>query len=85
MIELQLHYMTDSSLVNSALLSAATDNAKELILAKINANPDMMKIYLYSIIIGIDFNDVASLMTSDTINVLTKLSNSNIFDEHVGI
>jgi hypothetical protein len=77
--------MADSSLVNSSLLSAATDNAKELILAKINANPDMMKIYLYGIIVGIDFNDIASLMTSETVNALTALSVSNIFEESVGL
>jgi len=70
MILLQLNYMKDSSLVNSSLLSAATDNAKELILAKINANPDMMKVYTYGIILGIDFTDIANLMTSPTINAV---------------
>jgi hypothetical protein len=72
--------MKDSSLVNSSLLSAATDNAKELILAKINANPDLMKVYLYGIIVGIDFNDIAALMTSPTVNAITKLSESNVFN-----
>jgi hypothetical protein len=76
--------MKDSSLVNSSLLSAATDNAKELILAKINANPDLMKVYLYGIIVGIDFNDIAALMTSPTVNAITKLSGGNIFSEYDG-
>lgn len=81
---LQLYCMKDSSLVNSALLSAATDNAKELILAKINANPDMMKIYIYGIILGIDFNDIADLMTSPTVNAINDLSDVNIFQETSG-
>ncbi|WP_287385747.1 hypothetical protein [Lachnospira sp.] len=76
--------MTDSSLVNSSLLSAATDNAKELILAKINANPDLMKVYIYGIVMGIDFNDIAHLMTSNTVNTITALSEKNIFDEYEG-
>ncbi len=83
-VELQLNYMTDSSLVNSSLLSAATDNAKELILAKINANPDLMKVYIYGIVMGIDFNDIAHLMTSNTVNTITALSEKNIFDEYEG-
>ncbi len=81
MILLQLNYMKDSSLVNSSLLSAATDNAKELILAKINANPDMMKVYTYGIILGIDFTDIANLMTSPTVNAINQLSDVNIFEK----
>lgn len=81
MILLQLNYMKDSSLVNSSLLSAATDNAKELILAKINANPDMMKVYTYGIILGIDFTDIANLMTSPTVNAVNQLSDVNIFEK----
>jgi hypothetical protein len=73
--------MKDSSLVNSSLLSAATDNAKELILAKINANPDMMKVYTYGIILGIDFTDIANLMISPTVNAVNQLSDINIFEK----
>ena len=50
LLMMQLSVMSDSALINSSLLSAATDNAKELILSKINANPDMLKIYTYCIL-----------------------------------
>jgi len=77
---MQMTVMEDSALINSALLSAATDNAKELILSKINANPDMLKIYTYCIVLGIDFNYIADLMTSSTVNAISKLSKDSIFD-----
>lgn len=80
LLTMQLSVMEDSALINSALLSAATDNAKELILSKINANPDMLKIYTYSIVLGIDFNYIADLMTSSTVTAISKLSRNSIFD-----
>ena len=39
----------------SALLSLATDNAKELCLAKLNANAKMAGMYIYGLTIGIPF------------------------------
>lgn len=78
----QLGSAKDASLVISALLSAATDNAKELILAKINSGSDLASVYLYSIMLGIDFKDIASLMTSNTVQIIAKLNKTNIFDEY---
>lgn len=78
----QLGSEKDASLVISALLSAATDNAKELILAKINSGSDLASVYLYSIMLGIDFKDIASLMTSNTVQTIAKLNKTNIFDEY---
>lgn len=78
----QLGSQKDASLVISALLSAATDNAKELILAKINSGSDLASVYLYSIMLGIDFKDIASLMTSNTVQTIAKLNKTNIFDEY---
>jgi hypothetical protein len=43
---------TDAALSISGLLSAATDNAKELILEKINANSNFVDIYTYLMSIG---------------------------------
>lgn len=78
----QLGSQKDASLVISALLSAATDNAKELILAKINSGSDLASVYLYSIMLGIDFKDIASLMTSNTVQTIAQLNKTNIFDEY---
>lgn len=78
----QLGSQKDASLVISALLSAATDNAKELILAKINSGSDLASVYLYSIMLGIDFKDIANLMISNTVQTIAKLNKTNIFDEY---
>ncbi len=71
---------TDAALVTSAIISAATDNAKELILAKINATPDLVDIYTYLTGIGVPFSKIADLMTSDALQFVTKLAENNIFD-----
>lgn len=78
----QLGSSKDASLVISALLSAATDNAKELILAKINSGADLASVYLFSIINNIEFNDIADLMISPTVQVISQLNKANIFDEN---
>lgn len=70
----------DAALVLSALLSCATDNAKELVLSKINAGADMVGLYIYGIAIGIDFNRIADIMMSKTARVLSKIKNGNIFN-----
>lgn len=69
--------MIDQSLVISAVISAATDNAKELILDKINANPEFMGTYIYLIMNNIPFSDIANLMKSDVVTDLKKLVNGN--------
>lgn len=80
------YFQTDKSLVISALISAATDNAKELILDKINANPELMGTYIYLIINGLEFSDIASLMTSDAVSAIKNSVNVNrMYDEKESI
>lgn len=81
-IEDQLGFQHDQSLVISALLSAATDNAKELILGKINADPKFMNMYLYAIILGYDLLEVSKFMTSNTISKIISLCRENMYDEY---
>lgn len=78
----QLGLQPDQSLVISALLSAATDNAKELILSKINAGPNLAGVYLHLIMLGFNFEDIANLMTSSTVQTINDLSKTNIFDDY---
>ena len=52
-------------------------NAKELILDKINANPELMGTYIYLITQGMDFSDISDLMTSDLLYKIKSLVNSN--------
>jgi hypothetical protein len=68
-------------LVISALLSAATDNAKELILGKINADPSFMNMYLYAVILGYDLVDISKFMTNPNISNIIKLHRADMFNE----
>lgn len=65
--------------INSQMISAATDNAKELILPKINAGSKLAKCYLYLMSLGFDINDIVAFMTSDAVDLIDRLSNPNIF------
>lgn len=63
----------------SQLLSAATDNAKELILAKINAGTNFARMYIYGIMLGLNINDLVAFMTSPTADLIDRLATSNMF------
>jgi hypothetical protein len=63
----------------SQLLSAATDNAKELILDKINAGMNFARMYVYAIVSGYDINDIVAFMTSPAASFIDKMSAANIF------
>jgi hypothetical protein len=54
----------DAALTISSILSLATDNAKELMLAKINAGTDFAGMHIYMAIMGIDEAKIAKYMTS---------------------
>lgn len=69
----------DISLVISAVLSAATDNAKELILDKINAGPELAGVYMHLIMKGLPFMDIAKFMISPAINKVVDKSKQNWF------
>ena len=71
----------DATLSLSALLSSATDNAKELILSKINATSKFVDIYTYCLTLGIPFNQIADIMKSPIFNEVVKLTESNIFNK----
>lgn len=75
----------DAALILSAILSLATDNAKELQLAKINAGADMVGMYLYGISVGIDFKTVASIMMSKTARIINRVKTGNVFNNDGGI
>lgn len=74
------HYIP-SDQMSSQMISAATDNAKELILDRINANTDLSKMYMYLITLGFDVKDIVSFMTNPVINFIARNSVSNIFTD----
>ena len=74
----------DAALILSALLSLATDNAKELTLAKLNATIKTLGMYIYGISIGMNFKDVANIIMSDVGLTFTQLLDSNVFTNDGG-
>lgn len=72
-------YITVDGMI-SQTLSAATDNAKELILAKINAGSKLAKCYLYLITMGYDINDIVKFMTSDVLTFIDTFTEDNIYE-----
>ena len=65
----------------SQLLSAATDNAKELILAKINSGSNFARMYVYLIMTGYNFDDIVSFMISPASEFIDSMSNPNMFQD----
>jgi hypothetical protein len=61
------------------MISAATDNAKELILPKINASSKLAKCYLFLMTLGYDINDIVKCMPSDAVSWIDSLSDPNVF------
>lgn len=74
----------NAGLILSALFSEATDNAKNLNLAKINADENMASLYVYAITIGMDISDIGKIMMSDSARLYAKLKNGNIFYNETG-
>lgn len=65
----------------SVLLSASTDNAKELILEKINASGRMASIYIYLLVTGVDFKTTAQFMTSDIVSLVHRKSQRSVVSD----
>ena len=68
-----------AALFMSAFVSGATDNAKELVMAKINAIAELAGMHLYMLSLGISMNDVAKYMNSDLVKYLLKNLAQNSF------
>lgn len=64
----------------SALLSAATDNAKELILDKLNATSKFADIYTTLLSQGVPFIKIAKMMTNNAFRIVAKYAQNNIFE-----
>lgn len=69
----------NAGLVLSALMTEATDNAKNLNLAKINASMEMAPLYIFGIAAGLDLQVLGKIMMSDTAREVSKLMQGNIF------
>jgi len=56
-------------------------NAKELLLAKINAGMDFASMHVYLIILGYSEKEIAKYMTSPLVGAIKKLTEVNIFKD----
>ena len=65
----------------SELLSCATDNAKELILAKINATVDFADTWTHLLATGHKLIDIANLMMSPIFEIVTRYSKTDVFSD----
>lgn len=72
--------LDDQSLMLAELLNVATDNAKELILKKINADTNWVDIYTSAFVLGEDLNTIGSFMISPEISELISKYSSSLFD-----
>jgi hypothetical protein len=63
----------------SNIMSSATDNAKELLLAKLNAVGENIDLYTFLFATGYNFDEAANIMMSDTFNLVAKYGSQNIF------
>lgn len=70
----------DAAYSLSGLISAATDNAKELILAKINATSKFADIYTYRLSIGDSFEEIAKFMMSPEFKVIADFAEGYMLD-----
>lgn len=75
----QQRYNPNAALVISAMLSLATDNAKELILGKINAGTEVIDLYLAGASIGLSFDTLETIINSNYGQEITKLRKNDYF------
>ena len=69
----------DAALAISSILSLATDNAKELMLAKINAGIDFAGMHIYLNMLGIDTETVSNYMISPDAKAIKDSMKRDIF------
>lgn len=71
----------DAAITHSAMLSLATDNAKELQLSKLNAGNKTMRMYIFATSIGMSFDQISSIMMSKQGRLFTKLLEEDVFNQ----
>ena len=70
----------DTLMALSALLSAATDNMKELILSKIRASESTMGLFCTMLMQGYSMTQILNVFASDAFGLIDKFSKTNIFN-----
>lgn len=73
------------TLINSSIISSATDNAKEMKLDLLNATPEVLPAYEYLLSIGVPIKKSAEMLTDPFIKSLINVSRGNLFKKEKGI
>ncbi|MDD4624106.1 MAG: hypothetical protein PHX40_01910 [Bacilli bacterium] len=71
--------LSGAAISMSSFTSAATDNAKELIMSRINASTKLAGMHVYMMAIGFTTDEIAEFMTSDTASEVILKSVDNIY------
>jgi hypothetical protein len=72
---------TDAIDLFSNIMSCATDNAKELLLAKLNAIDENLDLYTYLFATGHTFRQAFAIINSPAFKIIHKYRDTNIFKE----
>lgn len=78
--ELEKEYNAYVALSLSGFVSGATDNAKELVMAKINAVVDLAAMHIYMLSLGFSAEDVSVYMNGDLPKYVAKNMETNLFE-----
>jgi hypothetical protein len=70
----------DAALTISGILTLATDNAKELILSKLNATSALVDIYTYLTSLGVDTKTISDIMIPGSFTYIAKLQEGDLFN-----
>lgn len=71
---------SDAALLLSGFTSAATDNAKELIMGKINASLELASVHIYLMILGLSAKQIVEIMTSPVVEEIVNTMSDDIFE-----
>jgi hypothetical protein len=81
---IEQYFAMDASNNKSGSLSLSTDNAKELVLDKINAGTATMGMYLYGMSLGISFETLYKIIASPFGRRITALTKGDMFNGNRG-
>jgi len=68
----------------SSILSLATDNAKELALAKLNCDTNTMGMWLFGMSLGVPLESMKNIMMSPTAFLISELASNDSFSGYNG-
>ena len=68
-----------STTINSSFISAATDNAKVMLLDLLNASPEVLPAYEYLLSLGVNLIQAAKILTDPMVTKLVDACRGNLF------